>query len=261
MHHFPGHILFWPLVFLGLTLATATQAQTDGTANGPQAGVLRLNVGPNGYPPYIIIADNGEYSGIVWDVVTLIAGRLDYRVVPHKIPRKRVNQMILDGHIDATARAREWTKESDRFLFTQPITYIREVFFTTRDTEFVYSEPSNIAGETVVTHLGYHYPELEPMFKTGKAKRFDVTKDRDMFRFLMDADHFDVAVADESVGRWIIRQNGWQDQIKVSNGGISNFGYRLMLRKDWQAFAEDFDRELVKLKDTGELSDILGKYR
>ncbi|MDX1633916.1 MAG: transporter substrate-binding domain-containing protein [Marinobacter sp.] len=226
-----------------------------------EAGVLRLNVGPNGYPPYMIIGRDGQYSGIVWDVVTRIARRLDYRVVPHKIPRKRVDQMILEGYIDATPRAKEWTQKPERFLFTQPITRIREVFFTTRDHPIFYRVPSDIEGETVVTHLGYRYPELEPVFQSGRAKRFDVTKDRDMFRLLLDADHFEVAVADEAVGLWIIRNNDWQDRIKVSDGAISNFGYRLMLAPGWQSFVENFDRELAIMKDSGELSDILHQYR
>lgn len=249
------------LLILGLILAGAGPSHADEMSQIREPGVLRLNVGPNGYPPYMIIGPEGQYSGIVWDVVTRIAGRLDYRVVPHKIPRKRVDTMILDGYIDATPRAREWTQKPERFLFTQPITHIREVFFTTRDSAIVYNEPSDIKGETVVTHLGYRYPELEPLFKSGKAERFDVTKDRDMFRFLLDAEHFEVAVADEAVGRWIIRKNGWQDQIKVSDGAISNFGYRLMLSKDWQTFVTDFDQELARMKDSGELSDILGQYR
>lgn len=261
MHHRRKKFSFRILVVLTLTLITTGLVQAEETVTLREAGVLRLNVGPNGYPPYLIIAPDGKYSGIVWDVVTQIAGRLDYQVAPHQIPRKRVNQMILDGYIDATPRAREWTEEPERFLFTQPITEIREVFFTTRDNAFEYWEPSDIEGETVVTHLGYRYPELEPLFEAGKAKRFDVAKDRDMFRFLLDAEHFEVAVADEAVGRWIIRNNGWQNELKVSDGAISNFGYRLMLAPGWQSFVEDFDRELVKMKATGELSAILNQYR
>lgn len=261
MHHHPENRLLCALFVLSLALsipglATATQA-----SQGPESGVLRMNVGPNGYPPYIIIGEDEEYSGIVWDVVTRIAGKLDYVVQPHRIPRKRVDQMILEGYIDGTPRAREWTQDPDRFVFTQPITYIREVFFTTRDTDTIYEKPSDVEGHTVVTHLGYRYPELEPLFKAGKAERFDVTKDRDMFRFLLDADHFQVAVADEAVGRWIIRKNDWHDRIKVSNGAISNFGYRLMLHRDWAEFADRFDRELVRMKDDGELADILNRYR
>ena len=144
------------LLFFGMSLAIPAHAED--AERMQESGVLRLNIGPNGYPPYMIVDEDGTHSGIVWDVVTRIAVRLNYKVEPHRIPRKRVDQMILEGYIDATPRAREWTQKPERFVFTQPITEIREVFFTTRDTAIEYDEPADIEGETVVTHLGYRYP-------------------------------------------------------------------------------------------------------
>ncbi|HBM48929.1 MAG TPA: amino acid ABC transporter substrate-binding protein, partial [Marinobacter sp.] len=91
-------------------------------------GVFHFNVSPNGYPPYLIVQDS-EPAGIMWDVVELIVPRLGYQVEPRKIPRKRVDQMLEDGYIDGTPRAIEWTEEPEKFLFTDPVVNVEEVFF------------------------------------------------------------------------------------------------------------------------------------
>ncbi|WP_341581792.1 transporter substrate-binding domain-containing protein [Marinobacter metalliresistant] len=229
-------------------------------ADAREQKVFHLNISPNGYPPYLIV-DQGAPSGIIWDVVSLITQRLGYSVVAEQIPRKRVDEMLLGGHIDCTPRAREWTDDPDNFVFTDPIVTIEEVFFFPKRSEFVYETPEDLFSRTVVTHLGYLYPQLEPYFSEGKIRRFDVSRHRDMFTFVLHGDRFDVAVADRLVGQWILRNEGLQDQFSTSRKGIREYGLRLMLRPEWQSFANEFNTELARIRASGELDAILANYR
>ena len=221
---------------------------------------LRFNVSPNGYPPYLIV-ENRAPSGIMWDVMSLIADRLGYELIAEKIPRKRVDQMLLDGYIDATPRAREWTDEPGKFLFTDPVVAIEEVFFIPKDSELAYRTPEDLFSRTVVTHLGYIYPTLEPHFESGRIRRFDVARDRDMFFYVLHGNRFDAAVADRLVGQWFLRNEGLREHFRTSAESISTFGFRIMLRKDWQDFADEFNRELARIRENGELDAILANYR
>ncbi|WP_166263768.1 substrate-binding periplasmic protein [Marinobacter caseinilyticus] len=254
------------LLFLTLTLLTfmvpAVNAELTQAEQRPgEIPVFVFNVSPNGYPPYVILGDDGRHSGIAWDVLQTITERLGYRIEAKKIPRKRVDNLLNDGLIDGTLRAREWTDEPENFTFTQPIVRIKEVFFTRSASGFDYQVPDDIRDMTIVTHLGYQYPELEPLFVRGDAERFDVSQDTDLFTFLLNADHFDAAIADLSVGQWIIRQNGWRGQLAHTDKGISDYGFRLMLREDWTGFADAFNRELAQLRTSGQLELILDRYR
>lgn len=255
----PAIYLLGVIPILLATVVSAEPTPESYKPGGP--GIFKLNVSPNGYPPYIIIGENDQYSGIVWDVVRTVSERLNYQVQPEKIPRKRVDSMLLDGYIDGTPRAIEWTIDPDKYAFTEPVVRIKEVFFTRKGEEFQYQQPDDIESLTVVTHLGYRYPELEGVFESGKAERFDVSQDKDMFSFLLNADHFDIAIADLSVGQWIMRENGWQNEFSYTENGISDFGFRLMLRKDWADFAKDFNVELARIRKSGELDQILDRYR
>ncbi|MEX0603106.1 MAG: transporter substrate-binding domain-containing protein [Marinobacter sp.] len=257
----PSPIIYLFCLLAGLlpTMGFAESSLESYNPGGP--GIFKLNISPNGYPPYIIIGEDAQYSGIVWDVVKTVFKRLNYQVEPHKIPRKRVDGMLLDGYIDGTPRAIEWTTDPDAYVFTDPVVRIKEVFFTRKGNEFQYRAPDDIESLIVVTHLGYRYPALAEMFESGKAERFDVSQDKDMFSFLLNAEYFDTAIADLAVGQWIIGENGWQHEFSYTENGISDFGFRLMLRKDWASFAKDFNVELARIRESGELDQILNRYR
>ncbi len=251
----PSLLALASLCLLSVALALPTNASA-----ASEKETLRFNVSPNGYPPYLIVKGRTP-SGIMWDVMSLIADRLGYELIAEKVPRKRVDQMLLEGYIDATPRAREWTDEPEKFLFTNPVVDIEEVFFIPKDSELAYRTPEDMFSRTIVTHLGYIYPALEPHFESGKIQRFDVARDRDMFLYVLHGNRFDAAVADRLVGKWFLRNEGLRDNFRTSAKSISTFGFRIMLRKDWQGFADEFNRELARIRENGELDAILANYR
>lgn len=225
-----------------------------------QEKIFRFNISPNGYPPYLIVNQDAP-SGIMWDVVSLISERLGYQVVAQKIPRKRVDQMLLEGYIDGTSRAKEWVRNPENFLFTEPVVDIQEVFFTPKQAGRTYHTPEDLFSKTLVTHLGYLYPALQPHFRSGAIDRFDVPRDRDMFSFLLHGERFDAAVADFLVGKWILKNEGIRDRFTVSSEGISSYGFCVMVRKEYQPFVNEFNAELARIRKNGELTAILADYR
>lgn len=222
---------------------------------------LRLNVSPNGYPPYLIV-EGDRTSGIVWDVVNHIAGQLRLELEPVQIPRKRVDQMIQSGYIDATSRAIEWTDHPDQFLFTDTIVPVEEVFFYLSSKPLVFEGISDLESKVFLTHLGYQYPFLQELFDQGLAQRFDVSVDLDLFRYLRDSQRFDAAIADRLVGQWLIRNNPELDRdFDSSEHSVSNFGLRLMVRKDMEPFVRRFNSALAELQASDEFDSILARYR
>lgn len=243
-----------------LTFASETESGSV-SANDATARVLKLNISSDGYPPYLIIDRDGNPGGIAYDVISRIADRLGYTVEPLRVPRKRVDDLLLEGHIDATPRAREWTENPDQYLFTDPIIDVQEVFFTPAEKRLDFDSPETLPRMKVVTPLGYYYPKLQGLFESGHLERFEVSNDRDMFTYLLHGDSFDAAIADLTVGRWIIRENDWRGKFRHTDNTIGRYGYRVMLRKDWQEFAESFNEELAGLRANGELDVILDQYR
>jgi polar amino acid transport system substrate-binding protein len=222
--------------------------------------VFRFNISPNGYPPYLINGEDGT-SGIMWDVVKRITERLDYKLEAEAVPRKRVDQLLLEGMIDGTPRAKEWTDDPDAFIFTDSIVNIEEVVFFLRDSPHRFQTVEDLFSLTLVTHLGYHYPALEPHFESGSITRFDVPRDQDLFFYVLKGEDFHAAVADRLVGKWLQLFQNMQGQFRSSSASLSEYKFRIMLRPDWKPFADAFNRELASMRENGEITEILANYR
>lgn len=222
--------------------------------------IFRYNVSPAGYPPYLI-NEKGRTTGIMWEVVAKISERLGYQLEAVKVPRKRVDQLLRKEMIDGTSRAKEWTDRPEDFLFTDPIVDIEEVVFFPSDSTAEFQVVEDLYSMTLVTHLGYHYPALQPYFESGQIKRFDVARDKDLFVYVLRGEEFDAAIADRLVGQWLLLKQNMQNKFRISSEALSTYGFRLMLRPDWQSFAEDFNRELASMHRKGEIDSILSRYR
>lgn len=82
-----------------------------------------------------------------------------------------------------------------------------------------------------------------------------------MFNFLLHGDRFDAAVVDLLVGNWILKNEGLQGQFTVSTEKMTSYGFRVMLSKECQPFANEFNTELARIRENGELDAILANYR
>ena len=67
------------ILLVGLTIPSFSVSASE------EERVFRFNISPNGYPPYLIV-DQNQPSGIMWDVVSVVAKRLGYRVIAERIP-------------------------------------------------------------------------------------------------------------------------------------------------------------------------------
>lgn len=243
-----------------LLLPLGLPAHAENSALPPEAKVFRFNVAPNGYPPYLI-SDDDQTGGIMWTVVEKISRRLGYQVETHKIPHKRVDQLLKDGLIDGTARAREWAPRAQEFVFTDPVVNVEEVVFFPIGSPHQFEVIEDLFSLTLVTHLGYHYPPLRPHFESGQIGRFDVSRDQDLFVYVLEGEGLDATVADRLVGRWILANEGMEDKFRASDATLSDVGFRVMLRPGWESFAEAFNRELATMLENGEIDAILEAYR
>ena len=82
-----------------------------------------------------------------------------------------------------------------------------------------------------------------------------------MFLYVLHGEDLDAAIADRLVGKWILRNEGLQKEFTTTSTKLSEYGFRLMLRKEWAPFANAFNRELQALRENGTLDEILSNYR
>ena len=221
---------------------------------------LVINISDNGYPPFAIRHDDDSVSGIMWDVLHYIALTHGYQLIAREIPPNRVEDFILTGELDGTMRAMEWTHNADAFIFTNPIVFVQDVIYTRRDAPAI-EDLAQLSGTRLLTRLGFHYPELDPLIEEGHIRRFDVTGNQEQFNRLRVADRFDALIINNYVAEWELRHQPWREELVLQPVELKMTGYRFMFAPRHAEFVETFNTALREITEQGILERILDKYR
>lgn len=121
-------------------------------------------------------------------------------------------------------------------------------------------DPSLFTVKSILAHLGYRYPDLDPLFAGGGAERHDLQDEREMFRRLVSGERYDAAVLSKQVGRWLIRKEGWEGRFVTEPIETSEVAYRLMLGPGEEGLMTLFNEGGQRLHQSGELDAILNRY-
>ncbi|WP_345009332.1 substrate-binding periplasmic protein [Pseudaeromonas paramecii] len=224
---------------------------------GCLAQEFRFNMGPAGYPPYMIVPAPGHAAGgIMFDVLQRASQSLGRTVSIRLIPRKRVNLALADHELDVTPRAQEWEPDADHYAFTQPVVMLGDVLFChSRQPQTL----ADLSGLTLGTKLGYAYPELATGFSQGQFTRQDAKTELAMLRKVL-ARRTDCAVVNQAVGQWLIRANPSLATLLMADVGLPKVGFRFMFRQEDAALALALDERLSQLASSGELQRIIARY-
>ncbi|MEH6345388.1 MAG: transporter substrate-binding domain-containing protein [Bermanella sp.] len=220
-----------------------------------------FNITSKGLPPYMIKKVGQPDSGIMLDVLQLIADKHNYSVKPVGIPKKREISQLDLGKLDAVPLAMEWVPHPENYAFTDPVVKARDVLFSLKSSPVQLNDIKELFGKKLGTHLGYHYPTLEDYFNSNKIQRSDAGTEKEMLGMLI-YERTQGAVLNELVGQWLIKNNPlWQHQFYISKQAINQVDYRIMFNKRWHKFVELFNQELAIMKKDGQLKEIISRYQ
>ncbi|MFW5824377.1 MAG: substrate-binding periplasmic protein [Marinobacter sp.] len=247
---------------MALMLLVGTQTSTAEDLPLPEKpATLAFNVSVGGHPPFTIVHDDGRVSGIFWDVLNTIARRHEFAIRPVQVPPKRTDSLLRQGHVDITMRAIEWTDEPGAFVFSRPVMNTRDAIFVHRDREGEIRHVQDLKGP-LLSRLGFHYPWLERKIRSGEVTLIPVQEQKPMFRRLLHGgDRFAGAISNLHVGRWTLRKSGWDDQIRQAPLRLDEVGYRLMFPHRHKDLVPLVNRELERMKASGELDRIIRAYQ
>ncbi|MCK7543713.1 transporter substrate-binding domain-containing protein [Marinobacter bryozoorum] len=244
-----------------LILLGAQTAVGDDTSPTGIPATLAFNISSGGYPPFTIIHEDGSVNGIFWDVLSAIAEQYQIELTAVQVPPKRSESLLLSGHLDVTMRAMEWVDEPESFVFSEPVMMTRDAIFVHRDRAQQINEVEDLDG-TLLTRLGFHYPWLEQRLRDGAVSIIPVQEQEPMLRRLYHGGtRFTGAVSNLHAGYWTLKNAPWGDSIREAPIQLDDVGYRLMFAPRHQALVQGINRELERMKASGELERIVRAYQ
>lgn len=252
------HCVMALLLLLGAQAAVSDGLSETGEEK-PQT--LTFNVSSGGYPPFTIVHDNGAISGIFWEVLSVIADRHQITLESVELPPKRSDDLLREDYADVTMRAIEWTSNPDAFEFSDPVMMTRDAIFVHRRSPLVIRSVEDLRG-TLLTRLGFRYPWLDGAVRHGAVDLIPVQDQSAMFKRLYHGGaRFTGAVSNLHAGYWTLKNSSWEDSIRQAPIRLEEVGYRLMFPPRHADLVPLINRELDRMRQSGELDRIIQSYR
>lgn len=248
MSHLPKFI------FLLITVANfVSTAHAQDNKN-----TLTLDIYESTYPPFFFQDQDQNTKGIIFDVIREIADELGTQIKVTKTPRKRLENFVESGKIDAVPLAKEWSINPDKFIFSQALIEAKDVIMVRKDYSLVVHSTKDLKGY-VGTVFGYQYPSLNPLFNTNQIVRIDARGGTEDLLVLLINKRVDKVIINEYVAKWMIK-NGKNKSFKFLNPIVDSVGFTVLFNKKHATYVEKFNQELGKLKESGFIAKTIKKY-
>lgn len=227
-------------------------------------GSITVGVSTAGWSPFVIAEGQGQLSGIVLDIVMAAAGSSGYTVSVIQVPQKRVFELLSSGDVDAVIKAREWVKNPDDFLWSDPLLELSDVLVFNRSNPIDFKTVHDLEGKTLGVVHGYVYPTLAQSFEDMTIHKHQNYYIEALLHMVLER-RIDAAVCNKYVALWHFANspNLPEKRFGFSANSIDSARVRLGITKneDRQIFLERFNAELARMQSDGRLDTILNRYR
>lgn len=215
------------------------------------------------YPPFHIEKENGTPDGIMVRPLLTILKKYNIKAEFILAPSPRLNRLMSEGKIHLRLKSRDWVKNPESYLWSEPIMYLEDVYVYTAHNRNFFEQQQNITGAVINTRLGFFYPALENFFSERIIKRNDFYTNQEMLEnlLLMRAEIKAAAIINREVALWIINSNpDFQDRLFISDIPIESapYQYQIIHTPSTEAFLPLLNQELRQMKQEGEIDRIRG---
>jgi len=214
-----------------------------------------------GYAPYIIIKQD-DVSGILIDVLTLAAQQISVSIVFEYMPEKRSIVMLNEGHIDARIESPKWIRDPEDYFWSEPIVSINDLFVYRKSDDNAFENDEDMQGAMLITHLGYGYPTLQPLFDRALVTRSDAATEVAMLNLLQRKTRSPkkAAVMDRHVALWLIKhRQGFKGRFKFSKRVIDSTPLHVQFTPSnkMEKWLPRLNAQIRKLKRSGVVTKII----
>lgn len=210
-------------------LGAASLAFAVWNAAAADERTIRFGIPIEGYPPYLMNKDKA-LLGIVGDAFVAISNSIGYKTELIIVPEKRLDHMSERGQLDAVAGAIEWEDDAQKYTWTEGIIKVSDNVVMTKAHDTMSVTVDDLKGKHVALMLGYTYPSLEGLIKTGSFRSTRLRHFVGLLR-VVDAGRVDYGILDQNVANWIIREKKLKlaNNLRFSQPGFDEVFYRIVL--------------------------------
>jgi len=228
---------------------------------GAQNAAIKMALPEEGYAPYIIVKQD-DVSGILIDVLKLAAKQVSVEILFEYMPEKRSKVMLNEGRIDARMESPRWIRDPEDYFWSEPIVNINDLFVYRNLDSNAFESDGDMQGAVLITHLGYGYPTLQPLFDIALVTRHDAATEVAMLSQLQRKTRVTkkAAVMDRHVALWLIKHHqAFKGRFKFSKRVIDSTPLHVQFTPStkMEKWLPRLNAQIKKLKRSGVVEKII----
>ncbi|WP_319584608.1 transporter substrate-binding domain-containing protein [uncultured Pseudodesulfovibrio sp.] len=157
----------------------------------------------------------------------------------------------------------DWMGNAGLYLWSDPVMRLRTVLVSRRSGPIEYKDESSLYGLTIGCIKSYSYPDVAPLFNSGKAYRYDVNSDVVLLRMLK-AGRVDVALFDEYTVHWVVHNSREMsdDDFYIAEQELGSSDLRFVFNRHpgWEARLPEVNARIKANREAGVYDRIMDRY-
>ncbi|WP_333608961.1 substrate-binding periplasmic protein [Arsukibacterium sp.] len=173
---------------------------------GLSAESLRAVVSETNIPPFVMSKEDQLSGGLVLDTVAEVAKQLQLPLEVDAIPRGRTEAWLNSGQADIWCFTNPaWVKDPQTLIWSD-VMYSNIELLVRLESSHPINTVLDLHGKTIGTSRGFRYPELDPVFAAGFARRDDAISLSQNLQRLKQV-RVDVVVADSITFNYYLKSS------------------------------------------------------
>lgn len=150
--------------------------------------VFNLAVPEDAYPPYMVLNDSNEVvGGLLIDDLKSVLDELNIQLVIHNVPIARSRLMLEGDKMDGVMHSPLWVENPEQLLWLDMGFWVEDTLYYKNDANDAPQSLQALENSELITHMGYVYPELQPLIEQNKIIRLDQYSGVEMIQALAAA--------------------------------------------------------------------------
>jgi len=207
-------------------------------------------------PPYAYSNQMSEYNGIVPKLVEALGRELGFEVEYLPTSRKRLEASVISRKADFTWLSQEWVQNSKNLIFSEPVLKRREFLYSLKPFHISDKPEDWVRDKTICVYQNYIYPMLTPFFNKQIAKPITVSSESQITALFLRR-KCDLLYTNEYRANWAFQTLSSEIKIFRSLQPLAQTYESLMFNKSWKSEMPKINQAIAKIKDSGELKEII----
>lgn len=229
-----------------------------------------LDIAVHEFCPYLCdrAKENGK-DGYVVDLLRAIYEPFGYRISFIRVPYKRGLLLVEKGKFHGMPMLNTHSSQKIK-LSREPIGILVQNFYVKKGHPWKYKGVSSLKGIKVGSILGYNYSPWSPEYETYLR----ANQNTDQVEYIAGVDASLINLRKIQIGRittfnecadlvdYVVKKEGMDDQFQIAGtiGSAMNFMGFSSVNPEAEHLLNVFDREIIRLRKSGELDGILEIY-